>query len=111
MGTLLPALPPLDPHSDATSLEQRWTKGHERFKNFLLAANVKDAARKRAMLLHYAGEAVYDIFATLPDTGMDYETAVTRLTEHFAPKKNAVYERRVFRQARQNAEHYQISFS
>ncbi|XP_064475331.1 uncharacterized protein K02A2.6-like [Ornithodoros turicata] len=102
METLLPPFPPFDPHSDATSLAQRWIKWQARFDNFLLAANVTDASRKRAMLLHYAGEEVYDIFNTLSNTGSDYDTAVACLKQHFAPKKNVVYERHVFRLARQN---------
>ncbi|XP_064488499.1 uncharacterized protein K02A2.6-like [Ornithodoros turicata] len=101
MTSSLPALPPFDPHSDVSSLAQRWTKWLARFENFILAADVKDAERKRAMLLHYAGEAVYDIFLSLSNTGTDYKTAVKCLTEHFAPKKNTVFERHVFRQARQ----------
>ena len=43
--------------------------------------DIKDVKRKRALLLHYAGEDVNDIFETLTDTGDDYETAVTKLTE------------------------------
>ncbi|XP_064463106.1 uncharacterized protein LOC135374016 [Ornithodoros turicata] len=102
METLLPAFPKFDPHTDASSLAQRWTKRHARFENFLLAANVTDPTRKRAMLLHYAGEEVYDIFQTLPDTQSDYDTAVARLKAHFTPKKNTVYEKHVFRQAKQD---------
>ncbi|XP_064472857.1 uncharacterized protein K02A2.6-like [Ornithodoros turicata] len=103
METLLPTFPPFNPHSDVSSLSPRWLKWIARFENFLLAANITDPARKRAMLLHYAGEEVYDVFQTLPNTETDFDTAVTRLKEHFAPKKNAVFERHIFRQARQDA--------
>ncbi|XP_054921159.1 uncharacterized protein [Dermacentor andersoni] len=104
MKAMLPAFPPFDPYSDPTSLAQRWTKWQARFENFLLAANIQNAARKRAMLLHYAGNAAHDIFLTLPDRGKDYETAVAKLNAHFAPRKNAVYERHVFCQAKQSSE-------
>ncbi|XP_075555844.1 uncharacterized protein LOC142588176 [Dermacentor variabilis] len=104
MEAMLPAFPPFDPYSDPTSLAQRWTKWQARFDNFLLAANIQNAARKRAMLLHYAGDAVHGIFLTLPDRGTDYETAVAKLNGHFAPRKNAVYERHVSRQAKQSSE-------
>ncbi|XP_072142717.1 uncharacterized protein [Dermacentor andersoni] len=104
MEAMLPAFPPFDLYTDPTSLAQRWTKWQARFENFLLAANIQNAARKRAMLLHYAGDAVHDIFLTLPDRGTDYETAVAKLNAHFAPRKNAVYERHVFRQAKQTSE-------
>lgn len=53
------------------------------------------------MLLHYAGEDVNDIFDTLPETGDDFDTAIAKLTEYFAPKKCTEYEVYKFRQAKQ----------
>lgn len=44
-----------------------------------------------------------EIFETLPDTGDDYDTAVAKLTEYFAPNKNAKFEIYKFRQAKQEA--------
>jgi hypothetical protein len=38
-----------------------------------------------ALLLHYTGEKVF--FDTLTETGEDFDTAVRKLTAHFAPKK------------------------
>lgn len=86
-GQLLPTLPPFNPDSDATSLAQRWTKWHACFENVLLAANVKDAAHKCVMLLHFASEVVYDNFTTLSHTGTDYEMVVARLTDISLPKR------------------------
>lgn len=74
-----------------------------RFDNFLLTTNIPDIARKRVMLLHYTGEAVYDTFLTVQH-GEGYETAVACLKDHSAPKKNAAYEPHVSRQKRQNPE-------
>ena len=62
-----------------------------------------DKERRRALLLHYAGEEVNEIFETLPNTGNDYDTAVTKLTEYFSPKKNTEFEVYKFRQAKQEA--------
>ena len=53
------------------------------------------------MLLHCTGEKVYDIIDTLTDMGDDFQTAVDKLTAHFAPKKNVNFEIYRFRQARQ----------
>ena len=41
------------------------------------------------MLLHYAGEEVYNIFDTLQDTGTsnDYNIAKQMLEDHFNPQK------------------------
>ena len=52
---------------------------------------------------HYAGEEVNEIFETLPNTGNDYDTEVTKLTEYFSPKKNTELKVYKFRQAKQEA--------
>ena len=53
--------------------------------------NVTDKKRKRALLLHYAGEATNESFDTLPDTtpgegGDTFEKAVQALTNYFTPR-------------------------
>ena len=45
----------------------------------MIAMDIKDNARKRALFLHTAGFKVQDIFETLEDTGDDFETATTKL--------------------------------
>ncbi|CAB3986353.1 Hypothetical predicted protein [Paramuricea clavata] len=67
--------------------------------------NITDATQKRALLLHYAGPDVDDIFETLPDTGedKDYKKAVECLNTYFVPKVNMVYEEYQFRQAKQRS--------
>ena len=84
MATALPTFP--DAH-----IPTRWKKWLSRFRNLLVAMNVKDKRRQRALLLHYAGEATNEIFDTLPDTaageGDDrFEKAVQALTNYFTPK-------------------------
>ncbi|CAH3032493.1 unnamed protein product [Porites lobata] len=55
--------------------------------------NITDKKRKRALLLHYAGEATNEIFDTLPDTtpGEGEDT------------QNRQYEIYIFRQAKQKS--------
>lgn len=61
------------------------------------------------MLIHFAGERVYDIYSALPDLVQvedeealdEYETAKTQLNLYFSPKKNTEYERYMFRQTRE----------
>jgi len=77
----------------------------------MTAMNITDNARKKALLLHLAGEAVYDIFqglvvADVPaDADQDvhnvYTTAKRALDAHFNPKRNTEYEIYTFRKARQ----------
>lgn len=62
--------------------------------------DIKDDTQKRARLLHYAGERVFDIFDTPPETGedKDYEKAKEDLTKYFSPTKNQDFEVYKFRQ-------------
>ena len=95
-----------DPHSDPTSLFSRWKEWRRRFERFLVAMDIKDDTRKRALLLYAAGNEVEKIFETLTDVGedKDYKTAVEKLTEYFVPKKNLLYEVHKFRQLKQLSE-------
>lgn len=106
MATALPTFAEFDVTADHGTLGLRWKKWLARFRNLLLAIGVTDKPRQRALLLHYAGEGVNEIFDTLPATqaGEDenpFEKAVEALTSHFTPKKNSEYEIYVFRQAKQ----------
>lgn len=63
----------------------KWLRG---FENYLIAMNIEEDVRKRALMLHYAGPQVYDIFDTFPDTGdaKDYKIAKDALSKYFSPK-------------------------
>lgn len=86
---------------NTTALDTQWKKWCSRLDNLLLGMDIQDEKRKRALLLYYVGEDVNDIFDTLQDTGDDYGTAKSKLTEYFAPKKCTEYEIYKFRQASQ----------
>ena len=71
-----------------------------------MALNIADKKRQRALLLHYPGEDVNDIFETLANTTASgeenpLEKAIDALTAYFTPKKNVAYEEYQFRQAKQ----------
>ena len=94
--------------TDTSTQAARWKKWLSRFCNLLVAMNVTDKKRKRALLLHYAGEATNEIFDALPDTTRDegedtLEKAVQALTNYFTPRQNREYEIYVFRQAKQES--------
>ena len=79
----LAPLPPFDPISEPGSIGQRWKSWKGRFEIYLVALNITEDMQKRALLLYQAGQAMQDIFNTLPDTGEDYATAMTKLDEYF----------------------------
>ena len=105
MANVLPPFPSFSVHEDNASVGPRWKKWLKRFEMYLAAHDVKDATRKRALLLYSAGEEVSDIFETLPDQGeeKDYAKAVTTLNGYFQLKVNKTYEIYMFRNATQNS--------
>ena len=99
MAASLPIFPPFSVHENAPDV--RWKKWVKRLDNLLIGMDIRDTKRRRALLLHYAGEEVNDIFETLQETGEDYPTAVEKLTNYFSPKKNNEFEIYKFRQEKQ----------
>ena len=99
----LQPMPLFEPKADSTNTSARWTQWIERFNTFLIASNIKDPSRKRALLLYQAGPEIHEIFKTLPDTGdeKDFDKAVQALTKHIEPEKNRIYQTYMFRQATQ----------
>ncbi|XP_030850192.1 uncharacterized protein K02A2.6-like [Strongylocentrotus purpuratus] len=91
-------------HEDPTNVGVRWEKYMKRMENFFTAFQITDDAQKRALLLHYAGPEVSDIFDTLPGTGTDFKGAKDALDKHFSPALNVEYERFVFRQCKQSTD-------
>ena len=109
LGSSLPQIAPFLPDADPTSVAQRWKRWSERFDNFLIALDITDNKRKRGLLLHLAGECVYDIFQGLVIADPDadpvvdaYLAAKRALDEHFSPKKNVEFERYTFHATRQS---------
>ena len=82
-GTL-PYLEQFNADEDITSVSIRWTKWLKRFENLLVALDMDDKRRQLALLFHYAGPEVADIFDTIPgkDERKDdgYSRAVELLT-------------------------------
>ena len=101
----MPTLPSFDAHGEPSTTALRWERWLQRFEGAMVGFGITNNTRKRALLLFYAGEEVENIFNTLENTGNanDYDTAKTKLTEHFTPKKNPDYETILFRRTFQNA--------
>ena len=86
MATSLPEFPAFDIDNNQTSLGISWDKWLTRLKNLLVALDITDAERKKAILLHYAGPKVSEIFSTLTVSDGDddvFKKAVVVLTEEF----------------------------
>ena len=103
MAVSLPTFPAFQVHLDG-NVGPRWKKWLARFENLIVGMGIEEAKQKRALLLHYSGPEVDEIFDTLEGTGedKDYKTAVEKLTAHFNPQVNTTYEVYNFRKAQQN---------
>lgn len=87
---------------------RRWLTSFELYadgKGLILTDEVQPATtqRRRALLLHLAGQDVQDVFSTLPDTGeaADYKKAVDALNAYFIPQVNTALARLEFQKLQQ----------
>ncbi|XP_060552185.1 uncharacterized protein LOC132713564 [Ruditapes philippinarum] len=99
----IPPFPSFDIEADKSSAAHRWNKWVGRLENLLVGLNITNDGRKRALLLHYAGERVYDIYdAEKGDTGTNYDETKKVITDYFAPKVNKQMEIYKFRACKQS---------
>ena len=105
MATGLPPFPAFDVENQG-NLAARWQRCFVRFENLMVALDVKDDKRKRALLLHYMGESTLDIFETLAETGTaeGYKKACDALNKQFTPQKNTSFEVYKFRNTKQRVD-------
>lgn len=101
---------PFDPHGEPSSVGRRWQRWLKSFsvypdrKGLLIQADKADnKTQRRALLLRSAGEAVQEIFETLPDTSeaKDFEKAMKAFNDYFIPKVNSTYQNHLFRSMEQ----------
>ena len=99
----LPSFHNFDLRTDG-NVGPRWKNGYPLFDHLMTAINISDPVRMRALLLHYAGHEIDEIFDTLTvqeatDDVNVYQTASKPLTTYFNPKTSTAYEIYNFRQA------------
>ncbi|XP_029827711.2 uncharacterized protein LOC115312905 [Ixodes scapularis] len=103
----------------ANNVGTEWLKWERRFENFAVACGITSDARKTALLLHYIGEEVHDIYCALPKPpatapaetasavssnageGPLYTAVRKKLDAYFAPRVSTTFEVYRFRQAKQ----------
>ena len=96
--------------SDGISV--RWAKYVSRYKNMLTAFNIANDGQKLALLLHYGGEDLHDLYDSFPDAsklptpGADppesvFVKALTCFADYFSPKQNVEFMKYEFRHTNQ----------
>lgn len=95
--------PPFDYDADKTNAGPKWEKWVGRLENLFTGLKIEDDKQQRALLLHYAGERVYDIYeAEKGTTEPKYADTKKVLTDYFKPKKNVQMEIYTFRSCKQS---------
>lgn len=114
----LPEYPtfPLIPRETAITRFDRWIRGLKNlFTAMSLAHEERDRERKRALMLHYGGEEMQDIFETFTFNAADradlFEATVVKFKTHFEPQKNIDYYVFSFREERQRPDEDLATFS
>ena len=118
MAAALPASADF-PKFDCSSMDGisvRWRKYLARYKNMMKGFNINEPGQLTALLLHYGGEDLYDIFQNIPEAERQAVAAVdgnaaqdefvrgsAALTNYFTPRQNTEYQRYEFRKMKQQA--------
>lgn len=114
----LPVFPSFSVHVDQTTTAVRWKKWIDKLKNVFAALDIDNDKKRKATLLHFAGDEVFNIFhnftdqqkgigaTTISDDNLvesnEYEATKKSLTNYFMPQKNILYKIFKFHQAIQN---------
>ncbi|XP_053391490.1 uncharacterized protein LOC128554261 [Mercenaria mercenaria] len=100
----IPTFPKFDVHEH--SVGARWNKYVAKLENIFVGMKIDTNKRKKALLLHYAGDDVYDIYETLTLSASEdnYTDTKTKLKAYFEPKKNREFERFEFRNIKQTSD-------
>ena len=89
----------IEPVDTASTRWERWVR---RFDNFVVAKGITNDTRIKAMMLHHAGENVFELSESVGVLDTDtYAVAREKLTAYFTPRRNTEYEIFVFRQTQQ----------
>ena len=88
MSINLPEFKSFDVSIEPTSLGITWSKWLKRLENLFTAIEVNDDGRKKALVLHYAGEDVNEIYETLVDATGTFSSAKEALNTYFNASTN-----------------------
>ncbi|XP_028418120.1 uncharacterized protein K02A2.6-like [Dendronephthya gigantea] len=102
MATTLPEFPPFDVGLEPSSLGLQWKKWTARLENLFIALAIEDKKRQKALLLHYGGSQLCDIYYTLEsEEDEEYQHLKAKLNSYFEPKINITFETYNLRQLAQ----------
>ena len=96
---------------EATSAGVRWKKYVARFENMMEAHEITDDKRMKALLLHHAGEEIFNIYSTFENhKNLKFEETHQKILNYFIPKKCVEYEvhkiRKCFQKHEENIDEF-----
>ena len=90
---------------NATSAGPRWIQYVERFQMMLEAFEIESDKRRKALLLHSAGEEIFQIYSSFTNKdALKYNEVTQQISEYFTPRKCVEFEVYKFRTLRQKEE-------
>jgi len=109
MAVSLPSYPAFDCSSDGKAV--RWNKWTSRLNNLFVGYDVKDNARKKALLLTFGGDDLNDLVETIPAAKLElaegencYDKLVSAIKDIFNPIQNTEFQRYSFRNTKQTGD-------
>ena len=93
-----------DTTGNSATLAQQWRKWTAKFENYLIAQSISGVNRKKALLLHHAGDQVFDIYDSIKEDEDSYDAMKQKLNDYFKPSNNVEYQVLMFRRASQQQE-------
>lgn len=91
---------------DPTLLRTEWERWKRAFKIYAGANDLTDQQKLKNKLLHLGGMELQDVFFGIPGADAQqnmeksinvFDIAIEKLDQHFAPIRNSVFERHIFR--------------
>jgi hypothetical protein len=93
MTGLIP-FPPFTIKENPSNVGIRWGIYVEKFENLINGLGIDNNKRKKALLLHYAGDEVFEIYKTFPtlyNADNNYDDMKKELSDYFQPQKNTEF--------------------
>ncbi|GFS03525.1 Gag polyprotein [Elysia marginata] len=110
MANALPNFPPFRIREDELSAGKRWRKWFQKFENLITALDITNEDRKKALLIHYGGDEIFDPVDTFPEEKKNtYEALKTALETNFTPRVNESFKLRKMKQlATENVDQFHV---
>jgi hypothetical protein len=88
------SFPPFTIKENPSNVGIRWDIYVKKFENLIIGLGIDKNKRKKALLLHYAGNEVFEIcktFPTLSNADNNYADTKKELSDYFQPQKNTEF--------------------